>query len=92
VSDFASRRVLTGDNRALLDELYSGNHLRLGDAVLASQETYVDSGAWRSRLLVRRKLGAQRFFGHLPCTVARQSLNAFDPLGNLETGKPCSDS
>jgi hypothetical protein len=42
---------------AMLDELYSGKHVRLGDAVLAAQERYVDTGAFPELLSIYHLLG-----------------------------------
>jgi hypothetical protein len=44
-------------HRALLDELLHGDHRRLGDAVLAAQETYADSGALPEMLLIYHLFG-----------------------------------
>jgi hypothetical protein len=44
-------------HRALLRELLSGSHRRLGDAVLAAQEAYADSGAIPELLRIYHLLG-----------------------------------
>jgi hypothetical protein len=44
-------------HRVLLDELLHGNHLRLGDAVLAAQAAYAESGAFPELLSIYHLLG-----------------------------------
>jgi len=44
-------------HRALLQELFNGSHERLGDAVLAAQEAYAESGAFPELLLIYHLLG-----------------------------------
>jgi hypothetical protein len=44
-------------HRALLEELLSGNHARLGDAVLAAQAAYADSGALPEMLVIYHLFG-----------------------------------
>ena len=44
-------------HKALLQELLSREHLRLGDAVLAAQAAYADSGAFPELLRVYLLLG-----------------------------------
>jgi hypothetical protein len=43
--------------RALLEELLHGSHLRLGDAVLAAQSRYADSGALPEMLAIYHLFG-----------------------------------
>jgi hypothetical protein len=44
-------------HRALVQELASGTHERLGDAVLAAQETYAETGLMPELLAVYQLLG-----------------------------------
>lgn len=44
-------------HRALLKELLQGGHARLGDAVLAAQEAYADTGAFPELLLIYHLFG-----------------------------------
>ncbi len=44
-------------HQALLHELFSGRHSRLGDAVLAAQESYADTGAFPELLSIYHLLG-----------------------------------
>jgi hypothetical protein len=44
-------------HQALLRELLSGKHPRLGDAVLAAQSAYADSGAFPELLRIYHLLG-----------------------------------
>ena len=44
-------------HEALLQELFNGNHERLGDAVLAAQESYAASGAFPELLSIYHLLG-----------------------------------
>ena len=44
-------------HQALLHELFSGRHQRLGDAVLAAQESYAESGAFPELLSIYHLLG-----------------------------------
>ena len=44
-------------HQAMLDELYSGRHARLGDAVLAAQEKYVETGALPELLSIYHLFG-----------------------------------
>ena len=44
-------------HKALLQELFSGNHERLGDAVLAAQESYAATGAFPELLSIYHLLG-----------------------------------
>ena len=44
-------------HQALLNELLHGNHPRLGDAVLAAQEDYADTGAFPELLSIYHLLG-----------------------------------
>jgi hypothetical protein len=44
-------------HRALVAELTSGEHQRLGDAVLAAQKTYADTGLMPELLEVYQLLG-----------------------------------
>jgi hypothetical protein len=43
--------------QALLSEIVSGRHERLGDAVLAAQEIYANSGAFPELLSIYNLLG-----------------------------------
>ena len=44
-------------HQALLNELFHGSHLRLGDAVLAAQEAYAETGAYPELLSIYHLLG-----------------------------------
>jgi len=44
-------------HEAFLAEILSGNHARLGDALLAAQAVYVDSGADQEMLAIYHLLG-----------------------------------
>ena len=44
-------------HQAMLDELFSGKHLRLGDAVLGAQETYLGTGAFPELLSIYHLFG-----------------------------------
>jgi len=44
-------------HRALMEELTSGRHERLGDAILAAQQTYAQSGLMPELLSVYHLLG-----------------------------------
>jgi hypothetical protein len=44
-------------HQALLNELFHGNHLRLGDAVLAAQQDYADTGAFPELLSIYHLFG-----------------------------------
>jgi hypothetical protein len=44
-------------HRSLFDELASGRHARLGDAILAAQVVYADSGALPELLSIYHLLG-----------------------------------
>ncbi len=44
-------------HQAMLDELYSGRHVRLGDAVLGAQEAYVETGAFPELLSIYHLFG-----------------------------------
>ncbi len=44
-------------NKALLGELLSGTHARLGDAVLAAQAAYAETGAFPELLTIYHLLG-----------------------------------
>jgi hypothetical protein len=44
-------------HQALVEELFSGRHGRLGDAVLAAQEVYAESGAFPELLSIYQLLG-----------------------------------
>ena len=44
-------------HKALLNELFHGGHRRLGDAVLAAQEAYADTGAYPELLSIYQLLG-----------------------------------
>jgi hypothetical protein len=44
-------------HRALVHELVSGNHQRLGDLILAAQHTYLDSGAFPELLTLYHLFG-----------------------------------
>ena len=44
-------------HQALLDELFQGNHARLGDAVLAAQAAYADMGILPELLSIYHLLG-----------------------------------
>ncbi len=44
-------------HKALLNELCHGSHLRLGDAVLAAQEAYAETGAYLELLSICHLLG-----------------------------------
>ena len=44
-------------HKALLTELISGSHERLGDAVLAAQEAYAETGAFPELLTIYHLLG-----------------------------------
>jgi hypothetical protein len=44
-------------HKALLNELFHGNHIRLGDAVLAAQEVYAETGAYPELLSIYHLLG-----------------------------------
>ena len=44
-------------HQALLNELFHGGHLRLGDAVLAAQEAYAETGAYPELLSIYHLLG-----------------------------------
>jgi len=44
-------------HKAVLEEIEWGGHTRLGDAILAAQATYVDSGAMPELLSIYRLLG-----------------------------------
>ncbi len=44
-------------HKALLTELFLGDHDRLGDAVLAAQQAYAESGAWPELLRIYHLLG-----------------------------------
>jgi hypothetical protein len=44
-------------HQALLHEVFNKGHERLGDAVLAAQEVYVDSGAFPELLSIYHLLG-----------------------------------
>ncbi len=44
-------------HQALLKELFSGSHERLGDAVLAAQEDYAETGAFPELLTIYHLLG-----------------------------------
>jgi hypothetical protein len=44
-------------HQVLLAELYSGNHERLGDAVLAAQEAYAETGAYTELLSIYHLFG-----------------------------------
>ena len=44
-------------HQALLNELFHGAHLRLGDAVLAAQEAYAETGAYPELLSIYHLLG-----------------------------------
>jgi hypothetical protein len=46
---------------AMLDELYSGRHLRLGDAVLGAQQTYLGTGASPELLSIYHLFGDPAF-------------------------------
>jgi hypothetical protein len=41
----------------MLDELFSGRHLRLGDAVLGAQEAYLGTGAFPELLSIYHLFG-----------------------------------
>ncbi len=43
--------------RALLTELLHGNHDRLGDAIVAAQRTYAETGAFPELLSIYHLLG-----------------------------------
>jgi hypothetical protein len=44
-------------HRALLEELEGGGHLRLGDAILAAQATYAESGALPEMIAIYHLFG-----------------------------------
>ena len=44
-------------HQAMLDELFSGKHTRLGDAVLDAQETFLESGSFPELLSIYHLLG-----------------------------------
>ena len=44
-------------HKALLNELFHGNHIRLGDAVLAAQVAYAETGAYPELLSIYHLLG-----------------------------------
>jgi len=44
-------------HRALLDEVVNGDHHRLGDAILAGQAGYADTGAFPELLSIYHLLG-----------------------------------
>jgi hypothetical protein len=44
-------------HRLLLDELVNGEHTRLGDAVLAAQAAYADSGALPEMIAIYHLFG-----------------------------------
>ncbi len=61
-------------HKALLTELISGSHERLGDAVLAAQESYAETGAFPELLRIYHLLGDP-------------ALTLSKPLGRVRTAK-----
>src|SRR5262249_6673024 len=56
--------------KALLTEIESGRHARLGDAVLAAQEAYADSGALPELLQVYQLFGEPTLAIKQPCRLS----------------------